>query len=423
MKVESEDFAIPLPPEAKPKSPSADPVSFGEATGVVAEREVAGNTAWISQNSLEGLQRCPGWQVIELSFTLSGLCCWTTMCMLDLFGYWPYLESDGLPSQVLSLSVLVISCTAFGLRQYCVVRAKDIAGRASQCRYQYQLVVLLASQWSLLCGAITWLVLHVSMERQSQVIAGLLAVLTILALLLCNLVYMLQRRRFVHAAGETPKEHDAVASRTSHEIEDLALASMTPALETDVPLHSVQPTDLFEDGPAIRPVQSDGGLSDNFIGHIMSGRSTCLTNARPSDIEKNVSDGSERQKKNVEFHEEPHRSSRGRWRPLFPTMSSLAMSPTASRGSMSTGLGESLRRGGSKFKFETEAEVEASLRKEITRHTLDVDSVFKRGSSPSPSMTSQQSQISSSKKEGLKSSRASSSSGLSDVSGDGQRTS
>lgn len=26
-----QDFAIPLPPEAKPKSPSADPVSFGEA--------------------------------------------------------------------------------------------------------------------------------------------------------------------------------------------------------------------------------------------------------------------------------------------------------------------------------------------------------------------------------------------------------
>ena len=28
----------------------------------------------------------------------------------------------------------------------------------------------------------------------------------------------------------------------------------------------------LQDGPAIRPVQSDGGLSDNFIGHIMSGR-------------------------------------------------------------------------------------------------------------------------------------------------------
>lgn len=135
---------------------------------------MAGNTAWISQNSLEGsahayqenacdvcvkpLDWCiwnhvelsiscriaaMSWvagtlsttllhtaipllcrEVIELSFTLSGLCCWTTMphgencsegrckrvlglfflihqpkicnrCMLDLFGYWPYLESDG----------------------------------------------------------------------------------------------------------------------------------------------------------------------------------------------------------------------------------------------------------------------------------------------------------------------------------------
>jgi len=284
----------------------------------------------------------------------------------------------------------------------------------------------------LLSGAIIWLVFHASSQRHPQVIAGVVAVMILLVLLLCSLVYMLQR----NSAVEPQKEHPNVA-RISQASEDLALASVDADLTDDfMPARSMSLGRDIEQAVDTR-ISQISDTSDNFIGHVMSGVGMASPSGRSSlrlkvrvdveadDIEKQLSDESEvrhrNSKKSVDFEKEIYHSSRGRWRPLFPTFMASSMSnpptPTMSRTSMLS-LGEPMRRGNSirssRFRFETEAEVEQCLEKEIKRHTLEVNSVLQRSTSPSPSLGSL-SQQSGSKK--VKSSRASSSSGLTDTSG------
>mmetsp|Transcript_84976 Transcript_84976/g.173286 ORF Transcript_84976/g.173286 Transcript_84976/m.173286 type:complete len:444 (+) Transcript_84976:77-1408(+) len=434
MKVESEDFHIPVPPlTAEPHSP-ADPVTLLEANEPkMADGEVRPHWGSWKMANADGTWRdlCRR-QAIELTLTVVALCCWTIMCVIDLFGWQDGLDSDSdVASQILSLSSLAVSCIAFATRPCCVYRIlqKDPDGTAGQSRLQYQLLILLASQWSLLCGALIWLVYHASSQRHPQVIAGVVAVFILLILLICSFVYLLhaQRKRLTTGVVEAPKEHPDMANQISNLSEDLAFASVDPQGDWT-------PDRSYSSGkPAIevpdRSDDSDDALSNNYVGHLMShtspksARSSQRSNflkvrvASADDLEdpEQFTDECEMRKQKSN---EVLRTSRGRWRPLFPTfMASSWQSPTMSRTSMLS-LGGEMKRGPSLrgFRFETEKEVEESLEKEIKRHTLEVNAVLQRSTSPSPSLGSVPSQQSSAKK--AKSSRASSSSGLSDGSGD-----
>ena len=423
-----EEFQIPSPPRTEPSS-------LEDATPVRESENVKQQGAWNLASGKPGWQDLCGRQVL---LTVVAFSCWTIMCIFDLFG-WPTSPSYDVASPALSLSVLTVSCIAFATRYWCLPRIlqQDPTGSPGQCKLQYQLLILLASQWLLLSGAIIWLVFHASSQRHPQVIAGVVAVMILLVLLLCSLVYMLQRT----SAVKPQKEHPNVA-RISQASEDLALASVDADLtdESFVPARSPS-LDRDIEQAVDTQISQISDTSDNFIGHVMSGVGTASPSGRsslrlkvrvdiePDDIEKQLSDESEvrhrNSKKSVDFEKEIYHSSRGRWRPLFPTFMVSSMSnpptPTMSRTSMLS-LGEPMRRGNSirssRFRFETEAEVEQCLEKEIKRHTLEVNSVLQRSTSPSPSLgslPSMVSQQSGSKK--VKSSRASSSSGLTDTSG------
>eukprot|EP00435_Cladocopium_sp_Y103_P058822 s62_g20.t2 len=372
--VESEDFHIPVPPlTAEPHSP-ADPVTLLEAKEPkMADAGQEVRPLWRAWN-MESTDDT-GWrdlcrrQAIELTLTVVALCCWTIMCVLDLFGWQNGLDSESdVASQILSLSSLAVSCIAFTTRPCCVSRIlqKDPDGTAGQSRLHYQLLILLASQWSLLCGALIWLVYQASSQRHPQVIAGVVAVFILLILLLCSFVYLLhaQRKRLTTSV-------------------DLALASVDPQADW-TPDRSYSSTRK----PAIevpeRSDDSDDAVSDNYV-RVASADDL-------EDPEQFTNECGMRKQKS----DEVLRRSRGRWRPLFPTfMASSLQSPTMSRTSMlSLGAGGEFKRGTSikSFRFETEKEVEESLEKEIKRHTLEVNCALQRSTSPSPSLGSVPSQ-------------------------------
>lgn len=432
-----EEFQIPSPPQTEPSSLEDGTTPVRESKNV--QQDSSSLRIAEPPQGAWNLARKSGWQDLcgrQVLLTVVAFSCWTIMCIFDLFGWptSPTFDSDDVASPVLSLSVLAVSCIAFATRHWCLSRVlqQDPTGSPGQCKLQYQLLILLASQWLLLSGAIIWLVFHASTQRHPQVIAGVAAVMILLVLLLCSLVYMLQR----NSAVEPQKEHPSMA-RISEASEDLALASVDADLTDNfVPARSMS---LGRDIEAVDTRSQNSDMSDNFIGHVMSGigspsgRSSLRLKVRvdieTDDIEKQLSDESEvrhrNSKKSVDFEKEIYRSSRGRWRPLFPTFMASSMSnpptPTMSRTSMLS-LGEPMRRGNSirssRFRFETEAEVEKSLEKEIKRHTLEVNSVLQRSTSPSPSLGSLPSMVSQqSGVKKVKSSRASSSSGLTDTSG------
>eukprot|EP00439_Symbiodinium_sp_Y106_P029645 s1613_g3.t1 len=182
---------------------------------------------------LEGLstKRCEALQVIELVLSSLALTCWTAMCVLDLSGYWnePLESEDSLPSHVLSLSVWCVSCGLFIARQSSICCQKD---RSMSNHSQH--VPAHSAIWSLVSGALAWLVFHAAHQRRMQVIAGLLAVLALLALLLCTVAYVLREHRKRSKAEARPAKHEDF-KRTDGAIraqapEAVELSSMTSSV-------------------------------------------------------------------------------------------------------------------------------------------------------------------------------------------------
>jgi len=456
---EPEDFEIPAPPKIlQPRSP-VSPVALLTQVGdveaqVLAVQHEVSIEAWTFEKSSQGSE--PLWcnrQAVELVLSVLALCCWAAMCVLDLSGYWPDLESASLPSQILSVAVLAVSCTALAIRQCCACRSQDPqSSRSSDLLFdavrlpalQYRLLVVLASQWCLLCGAAAWLVLNASNQRRAQVIAGLLALLALLSLLLCSLVFVFSQHKQklkVSDLRAPPKEKQSADDDDSRNtqirssgasLEALDLDSMTSCaglsrtntpkslqqLQAQLEVEEAALADLA-DMAGTNSVSADSEFSDNFVGNILTGqsdRSGALRCVKVAPLDS--LDGGCKQ---VVFKQVPLRSSEGRWRLLFPTCASavLGASPTDTL-TMSVGVDALGHRksGTTRFRFETDEEVEKSLEKEIDRHHLEVeqDARFSRSASPSSSLCSQSpgAQV-----RGC----PSSSSGLSDVSGKSETSS
>ncbi|CAE7415843.1 unnamed protein product [Symbiodinium pilosum] len=105
---------------------------------------------------------------------------------------------------------------------------------------------------------------------------------------------------------------------------------------------------------------------------------------------------SDKSLKQVVFDEIPVRSSRGRWRPLFPSLAAESLySPSAS---MSCSVASVRRLGSQKFIFESEEDAQRSLAQDIKSHgqhlAVRTAPQLDRSPSPSLSMKSQNSHLS-----------------------------
>ncbi|CAE7837209.1 unnamed protein product [Symbiodinium sp. CCMP2592] len=365
MSAESEAFSVPSPPEVgQPRTPTTAVVTFLSEADVSSDaaRIEASAEAWAASSSGLSTKRCEALQVIELVLSSLALTCWTAMCVLDLSGYWnePLESEDSLPSHVLSLSVWCVSCGVFIARQSSICCQKDwskdlkgqaVAGHSGLYR---ELLVLLATQWSLISGALAWLVFHAAHQRRMQVIAGLLAVLALLALLLCTVVYVLREHRKRSkvswgAPSPNPKAEARPAKHEDFKRTDGAIRAQAPeAVELSSMTSSVVLADLnrlsFKShrssarSSGTHDQEDSLSTSGNYLGKLwsddgsVSKQSVLKQGVDSMDSDMFSVEGlmSDKSLKQVVFGEMPIRSSRGRWRPLFPSLSESSYSPSAS---------------------------------------------------------------------------------------------
>lgn len=423
-----EAFTVPSPPEvSQPRTPTAAVVTFLSEADVStdAARIEASAEAWAAGSSGLSTKRCEALQVIELVLSSLALTCWTAMCVLDLSGYWnePVESEDSLPSHVLSLSVWCVSCAVFIARQSSICYQKDWSHVKSQAAGQsglyWELLVLLATQWSLISGALAWLVFHAAHQRRMQVIAGLLAVLAMLALLLCTIVYVLrEHRNRSKVSSGAPTPNAKAEARPKHEDskrteQERALRAQAPeakAVELSSMTSSVGLADLnrlsFKSHRSSGTHDQEDSLSTsgNYLGKLwsddgsVSKQSVLKQGVDSMDSDMFSVEGlmSDKSLKQVVFGEMPIRSSRGRWRPLFPSLSESSYSPSAS---MSCSVASVRKLGSSqKFFFESEEDAQRSLALDIRSHSqhLAVQTApqLDRSASPCLSMGSQKSHLS-----------------------------
>ncbi|CAE7028575.1 unnamed protein product, partial [Symbiodinium natans] len=438
--VEAEAFSVPPPPEVgQPRSP-ATAVTFLDAPSDAVRHENSHRSleAWPPNSGHWRLFHA--YQVIELVASSLALTCWTAMCVLDVSGYWnvPFDSEDSLLSHALCLGVWCVACTVFVARLSSICRQRDVWPDLKTCRtkvaghggFRWELLMLLATQWSLVSGALAWLVFHAVNQRRPQVMAGLLAILALLALLLCTVVNVLRehRRRVkvisgtsVTAAPPSPKAEERPAApdvdlrndETLHGRTEMELSSMTSSVMLDLNRLSFKShrSSARSSARSSTHDQEDSlSTSGNYLGKLWSddgsvSKQSVLkqgVDSMDSDIfvGQSVSDKSDKSLKQVVFGEMPIRSSRGRWRPLFPSMAESTFSPSAS---MSCSVASVRRLGSQKFVFESEEDAQRSLAEDIKSHSkylcLAVQTSPKLDRSASPclsglSMGSQKSHLS-----------------------------
>jgi len=430
MSAESEAFSVPSPPEvSQPRTPTTAVVTFLSEADVSSDaaRIEASAEAWAASSSGLSTKRCEALQVIELVLSSLALTCWTAMCVLDLSGYWnePLESEDSLPSHVLSLSVWCVSCGLFIARQssICCQKdwSKDLKGQAvaGHSGLYWELLVLLATQWSLVSGALAWLVFHAAHQRRMQVIAGLLAVLALLALLLCTVAYVLREHRKRSkvswgAPSPNPKAEARPAKHEDFKRTDGAIRAQAPeAVELSSMTSSVVLADLnrlsFKShrssarSSGTHDQEDSLSTSGNYLGKLwsddgsVSKQSVLKQGVDSMDSDMFSVEGlmSDKSLKQVVFGEMPIRSSRGRWRPLFPSLSESSYSPSAS---MSCSVASVRKLGSQKFFIESEEDAQRSLVQDIISHSqhlaVQTGPQLDRSASPCLSMGSQKSHLS-----------------------------
>ncbi|CAE7248097.1 unnamed protein product, partial [Symbiodinium necroappetens] len=251
-----------------------------------------------------------------------------------------------------------------------------------------------------------------------QVIAGLLAVLAMLALLLCTIVYVLrEHRNRSKVSSGAPTPNAKAEARPKHEDskrteQERALRAQAPeakAVELSSMTSSVGLADLnrlsFKSHRSSGTHDQEDSLSTsgNYLGKLWSddgsvSKQSVLKQGVDSMDSDMFVEGlmSDKSLKQVVFGEMPIRSSRGRWRPLFPSLSESSYSPSAS---MSCSVASVRKLGSSqKFFFESEEDAQRSLALDIRSHSqhLAVQTApqLDRSASPCLSMGSQKSHLS-----------------------------
>jgi len=315
--------------------------------------------------------------------------------------------------------------------------------------FHHELLVLVATQWFLLSGAIAWLVFHAANNRQPQVLAGLLMVLVLLGMTLCTVVYVLRehRRKVSAVAAMSPGMEEDRSANASHSPPDVArldyhaptqqndrtqekegqameLASMTSSFPLPADLNRLSLTSFKSHRSSAKSSHDSHepedslSLSGNYVGKLWSdgdgslGRGSILKESMDMEsqwsINRILSDKSIKHR--VVFEEMPNRSSRGRWRLLFPSLAEAStFSPTASATSAA-----SVKRLGSSFVFESEEDVQLKMARDIQCHGQHLAVQTGPPLSPSASMRSQTSFLSIPDEEARR--RPSSSSAMSDIS-------
>ena len=302
--------------------------------------------------------------------TAFAICCWALLCLLDLLAYWPALEPDRVISPLLSGLILLIALLLVVWRRCCLPmqavfrRLKAECGqelmnrgcsklgchpadslfglpRAFRCfsrgKELRDHLFLLIVQWVLLIGCLIWLVFHAANEREPQAtVSELDRDLPIggrrhLRGLLAACAAALQPRR-----GLRPP----ISAHFPHP-EALLLRPKPPAPCEPEPVE-------LEAAPRTSLRSSESAQSANVLGHVLSGPRASL--------------GAHVEVQRLRDDDGHGRSSRGRWRPLFPTLTaSVLLSPTVSRSTASMGLGDSFRRS-RELKREGGVQVKKSLR-------------------------------------------------------------